>query len=200
VAITIFLDQRRSARRPDFVAGFSAELNTQFEGSLVRGFVRTAGDEMQGLLADPSALAAIVARALDEDRWWIGVGVGEVTRLGDSSRESAGPAFVAGRAAIEAAKRGRGSPAPLAVIGNPRDVAAGLHAALTAFAFVVQKRTARQREVISAVRTTSTKREAAARLEITPQGVSDALRASGYEVEGLLIDLITDLAAKATDG
>jgi hypothetical protein len=196
MALVLDLDQRSSSTGPDLVAEYSAALNADCAEILLRPFARTAGDEMQAVLGEPTGFAGLMDRVLDAGTWWIGVGIGEITRLGESTRESAGPAFKAARAAIEAAKRDRASSGP-AVRGEPAELAASLQAALAGVAFIRAKRTARQREVVAAALEADAQRTAAHRLGITQQGVSDALQAAGYDAERQLRGLVSRLAAEA---
>ena len=63
---------------------------------MLRPFERTAGDEFQGVLDDPAALAPVVERLLREDAWNIGIGIGEVEEpLPASTRAGRGPAYLA---------------------------------------------------------------------------------------------------------
>ena len=72
---------------------------------MLRPFERTAGDEFQGVLDDPAALAAVVERLLREDGWNIGIGIGEVEEpLPESTRAGRGPAYLHAREAVTAAK------------------------------------------------------------------------------------------------
>ena len=112
MATVIFLDQRNSSAGPDLIEAASETLNERFAAALALEFVRTAGDEMEAVLADPAALVELLAVVLDDRAWWIGLGLGEITRVGDSARASAGPAFKAARDAIDAAKRDRGARGP----------------------------------------------------------------------------------------
>jgi hypothetical protein len=194
--IVLDLDQRNSSATPDRVAPVAALLNARFGTSLTRPFTRTAGDEMQAILGQAAAFNDLVAVVLDDGGWWAGVGIGTIEHLGASSPESSGTAFKAARDAIEAAKRERGMAGP-AVRGEPAELAASLQAALAGIAFIRTRRTERQRDVVAAVRESTTQRAAAQRLGITPQGVSDALGAAGYAAEQQLRELVLRLAAYA---
>jgi hypothetical protein len=197
MSIVFNLDQRNSSDTSDLVAPTSERFNECFAGALSLPFVRTAGDEMQAVLGNPAELSDLLDDVLAGHTWWIGLGVGEITRLGGSSRESAGPAFKAARDAIDAAKRDRGAPGP-AVRGAPAELAEALQAALAGVAFIRAKRTDRQREVVAATRRADAQRAAAEQLGITHQAVSDALRAAGYDAEQQLRTLVGRLAAQAT--
>src|SRR5690349_3837156 len=113
------VDQRGSSRAaapdrvPDVLAGL-ARLG------VAPPFERTAGDEFQGVVADPAVLAAAVERLLRDDAWSIGIGIGEVdTPLPESTRAGRGPAFVHAREAVTAAKS---APWRLRVVGDDAGV------------------------------------------------------------------------------
>src|SRR5688572_25430169 len=78
--VVLTVDQRGSTKQaatdrvPEALSGL-ADLD---DVALLRPFERTAGDEFQGVLDDPRALAPIVERLLREDAWNIGVGIGAV--------------------------------------------------------------------------------------------------------------------------
>lgn len=199
MAIVIVLDQQRSSKGPDLVEVTSSELNDCFGAQLRLPFVRTAGDEMQAVLGDPAALAPIAAHVVESGMWWVGLGLGDLIRIGHSARESAGPAFRAAREAIDAAKHARRSPGPMAVRGEPEPLVRSLEAALGAFAFIIQSRTDRQREVVGAVRNAPSHQAAATALRVSRQTVSKTLASSGYAQETQLAELITKLAAEAID-
>ena len=85
---------------------------------MLRPFERTAGDEFQGVLDDPAALAAVVERLLREESWSIGIGIGEVDEpLPESTRAGRGPAYLYAREAVTAAKS---APWRLRVAGDDR--------------------------------------------------------------------------------
>ena len=57
-----------------------AELDT------VLPFERTAGDEVQGVLADPDEAVRAWHAAARDQRWSVGLGLGHDVELGESSR------------------------------------------------------------------------------------------------------------------
>lgn len=80
-------------------------------------FARTIGDEVQGVLDDPDAVAEAVRRIGIDSGWHIGIGIGEVERpLPETTIEGRGAAFYAARQAVEAAKS---APANLVVSADP---------------------------------------------------------------------------------
>ncbi|MGO1910104.1 MAG: hypothetical protein ACTH1C_14460, partial [Brevibacterium linens] len=67
-------------------------------------FARTIGDEVQGVLDDPDAVAEAVRRVGVDAGWHIGIGIGEVERpLPETTTEGRGEAFYSARRAVEAA-------------------------------------------------------------------------------------------------
>ena len=137
------VDQRASRRTPDRVAGV---LRSLADVPTVLRFERTAGDEFQGVLDDPAVVIAVVLDLVRAGGWSIGVGTGPVqTPLPGSTRAGAGPAFVAARAAVEAAKR---RPARVAVRGPASTAAGDAQAVLTALAVLVQRRSEQAWEAV----------------------------------------------------
>lgn len=194
--IVITLDQRASRRKADDVARMARELNDEVGKGLALPLVRTAGDEMQGLIATGKGLATIASRCLEARDWWIGIGVGEVELpLGETARDSRGPAFWHAREAVVLAHKQKGGPpGPIAVVGDPLDAAEDLGAALSALSFIVTSRTPRQRAAIAAARGTKGLIGVARRLETSISSASQLLRAAGREEQRLLEQLIARLA------
>ena len=96
------IDQQGSRTSADAVPGVLAALEPV---AAVVGFARTIGDEVQGVLADPVAVAEAVRRVAVDSDWHIGIGIGEVERpLPETTVEARGEAFYAARQAVEAAK------------------------------------------------------------------------------------------------
>lgn len=96
------IDQQGSRISADAVPGVLAALEPV---AAVVGFARTIGDEVQGVLADPIAVAEAVRRVAVDSDWHIGIGIGEVERpLPETTVEARGEAFYAARQAVEAAK------------------------------------------------------------------------------------------------
>jgi hypothetical protein len=171
------VDQRRSRKAPDAVPELLEELNARKR--LTRPFERTAGDEVQGLLEDPAELTDIVLTLLRGADWWVGVGLGSVELpLPASAREGRGDAYVAARAAVEAAK---GLPSCVAVRGGSRAVY--VQGALGLLAALVHRRTQPGWEVVDLVCGGDKQVDVARRLGITPQAVSSRLRVAAWPEE-----------------
>ncbi len=81
-----------------------------------RAFERTAGDEIQGVFAEPSAVLTVIVALLRHGHWRVGIGIGPVQKpLPVSARAGRGPAFIGARHAVEAAT----TSTPLAVRPGP---------------------------------------------------------------------------------
>lgn len=198
MAIVVTLDQRDSRGAADRVSEWADRLNETQGAHLRLPFVRSAGDELQGVVGDADALADIVADSVDDRGWWLGVGVGTVDRFGETARDSQGPAFWHARRAVEAAKT-RSHPQPVAVAGEPEDEAAALGDALTALAFLTLRRTPEQRESVRLLRGGMKNKDIAAHLEVSPAAISQRLRGAGAEEEAGLRRLITSIASRLVD-
>ena len=186
------VDQRASRRNPDRVAGVLGDLADV--PALLR-FERTAGDEFQGVLDDPAVAVSVVLDLVRAGGWSVGLGAGPVqTPLPASTRAGAGPAFVAARAAVEAAKR---RPARVAVRGAASTAAGDAQAVLTALAVLVQRRSAQAWEAIALVEAGRTQAEAAVELGVTRQAVGQRLAAGLWEVERDLRPTAARLLARA---
>jgi DNA-directed RNA polymerase specialized sigma24 family protein len=192
VPYVLTVDQRGSRRSADRVPAALAGLAGV--PTLLR-FERTAGDEFQGLLDDPSVVVDAVRRLVRQGGWSIGVGAGPVqTPLPGSTRAGTGPAFLAARAAVEAAKR---RPVRVAVRGPVAEPAADAQAVLTALAALVERRSDQAWEAIELVETGRTQAQAAAELGITRQAVGQRLAAGLWEVERDLRPTAARLLARA---
>jgi hypothetical protein len=186
------VDQRGSRRNPDRVPGVLSALAGV---PTVLRFERTAGDEFQGVLEDPAVVVDVVRRLVRDGGWSVGVGAGPVqTPLPGSTRAGAGAAFIAARAAVEAAKR---RPVRVAVRGVVADPAADAQAVLTALAALVERRSDQAWEAIGLVEAGRTQAEAAAELGISRQAVGQRLAAGLWEVERDLCPAAARLLARA---
>lgn len=188
--IVVTVDQRDSRRAPDLVPGAIAALA---DAALLRAFERTAGDEFQGVLDAPEALAPVLETLLRDDAWNIGLGAGPVDLpLPDHARAGRGPAYVRAREAVTAAKN---SPWHLRVAGET-GTARDLESALWLWAALLGRRTEKGWEVTDLVDTGLSYDEAGRRLGISQSAVSQRAQAAGL-VEGRRArELVTHLAAR----
>jgi hypothetical protein len=196
VPYVLTVDQRASRRSPDRVAGALELLNEQFRAVLP--FERTAGDEFQGVLADPDEVVDVAVRLVRIGGWSIGIGAGPVqTPLPPSTRAAAGPAFLSARRAVDAAKQ---RPARLAVRGAVPADAGDAQAVLTALAVVVERRSDQAWEAIELLSDGRTQAEAAGALGISRQAVGQRLAAGLWELERELRPTAARLLSRAEGG
>ncbi|MGY1722672.1 hypothetical protein [Blastococcus sp. SYSU DS0533] len=173
------VDQRASRRGPDRVADVLAQLNADV-GTLL-AFERTAGDEFQGVLAEPEAAVDVALRLVRLGGWSIGIGAGAAQQpLPPSTRAAAGPAFLCARRAVDAAKQ---RSVHLAVRGAVASDAADAQAVLGALAVLVGRRSEQAWEAIELVEGGRTQAEAAAVLGISRQAVGQRLAAASWDLE-----------------
>lgn len=164
----------------------------------VRAFERTAGDEFQGVLDDPDALARVVEHLLRGDEWSVGIGFGAVDLpLPISARAGRGAAYQRAREAVDAAK---GGPWGVCVRGPDPEPAGALEAALWLWAALLARRTPRGWEVADLLDGGASHAVAARSLGITPPAVSQRARTAGI-VEGRRArELASYLTARLMDG
>lgn len=173
------VDQRASRRGPDRVAEALERLNGAVP--LVLAFERTAGDEFQGVLAEPAEVVDVVVRLVRLGGWSIGVGAGPVqTPLPDSTRAATGPAFLSARRAVDAAKQ---RAVRLAVRGAAPADAADAQAVLSALVALLERRSPAAWEAVELVEAGRTQSQAAAELGVSRQAVGQRLTAGSWEVE-----------------
>lgn len=194
-AIVVTADQHGSRRGPDLVPALLQRLAALGADATTRGFERTAGDEVQGLLDRPHQLPAVLEVLLRDGGWTVGIGVGEVeVPLPPHVREGRGPAYVAARDAVGTARH-----APWSLRVAADDAAAGraLESAAWLWAALLARRTDRGWEVVDLVDAGATYEEAGRALGIGQSAVSQRAKAAGL-VEGRRArDLVAHLAAGA---
>ncbi|MGH8893562.1 MAG: hypothetical protein ACRDWY_09720 [Actinomycetes bacterium] len=175
------VDQRGSRRTSDRVDGLLAALGSN-PAAYVRGFERTAGDELQGVLDDPPTVVDLVLRLVRDNAWSVGVGVGPVNEpLPESTRAGSGGAFNRARDAVTRAKS---RPTGLAVTGGyPAADARRAQTALDLLAAVVARRSDRGWEAVDLAAEGLTQIEVADRLGVSKQAVSQRLQAAGWHLE-----------------
>jgi hypothetical protein len=192
--LVLTVDQRRSRGTTDQVEHLLGWLE-QNRVPTVRGFERTAGDEVQGVLDAPSAAVTLVLDLVRQDRWSIGLGIGPVDEpLPPSTRAGSGAAFVLARDAVTRAKS---RPTGLAVSGTAVAPAGHAQTALDLVAALVQRRTDRGWEAVDLAAGGLSQVEVARRLDITKQAVSQRLQAADWHLEGPARELAAHLVAAA---
>jgi hypothetical protein len=193
-AVVLTVDQDGSRRGPDQVP---AALDALADVPAVLTFERTVGDEFQGLLDDPAALAVARELLLRSGEWNIGVGLGEVeTPLPDHARAGRGPAYLRAREAVTTAKT---SPWRVRVVGEG-DGARALESAIWLWAALLSRRTPRGWEVSDLVDEGHTYEETAARLGISQSAVSQRAAVAGIAEGRRARELVEHLTRTALGG
>jgi len=167
-------DQRASTRLGDRVDHLMLRLAPWFSAHIAAVALpleRTVGDEVQTVLTTPEAALDLALTLIRVGGWSVGVGAGPDEPLGASARESSGAAFVAARAAVERAKL-KSEPVPVVVAGTHAEAAEAATAVVQLLAGVVQRRSHAGWEVADLLARGRSQREAAERLEISEQAVS----------------------------
>ena len=188
-AAVLTIDQRGSSKRAA-TDRVPATLAALADVGMLRPFERTAGDEFQGVLDDPAALATLAERLLREDAWNIGIGIGEVDEpLPESTRAGRGSAYQHARDAVTG---GKSSLWHLRVAGDRSGVRL-LETSLWLWAALLSRRTPRGWEVADLVDSGLRYDGVAHQLGITQSAVSQRAAAAGI-VEGRRArELVTEL-------
>lgn len=172
------VDQRRSRRDIDRVPDL---LDRYREFDLIRPFERTAGDEVQAVCEDAATVVAIALDLVATPHWSVGIGVGSVELpLPDTTRAGRGQAFEAARDAVTRAKN---APAALAVTGPEPEAAEDAETASTLVAILVARRSDQGREAVALMAEGMSQTDAAERLDISKQAMSQRLSVAGWHVE-----------------
>ena len=174
------VDQRGSQRGEDLIEDLLGRLADALPAAaIVRPFERTAGDELQGLLAGADHAVRTALNLVRDGSWSVGLGLGQVREpIPVSVRSATGPAFVHAR---EAVLRAKSSPRHVAICGPDSQAAGDAEALLALLAAIVQRRSRLGWEVADLVATGITQQEAAARLGVSPQAVSQRLHAGLWQ-------------------
>ncbi|MBM7244613.1 hypothetical protein HQO12_03030 [Rhodococcus fascians] len=172
------VDQRRSRRDIDRVPDL---LDRYRDFDLIRPFERTAGDEVQAVCEDAATVVAIALDLVATPHWSVGIGVGSVELpLPDTTRAGRGQAFEAARDAVTRAKN---APAALAVTGPEPAAAEDAETASTLVALIVARRSDQGREAVALMAEGMSQTDAAERLDISKQAMSQRLSVAGWHVE-----------------
>jgi hypothetical protein len=206
----ITADQKASRHDIDRAGAGRDDLAARYEGRMVLPVDRTAGDEVQALVADATTALDMVLMLTRAGHWSVGLGIGAVrTPLPRATREATGPAFIAARDAVTAAKR---SATRFALATDPATArdddpaptlpgAVEVEALITLLLLARDRRTPQGWDVVDRMAGGGTQRAVAAELGITPQAVSTRLRTSGWRAERAAIPgleaLLTHLDAQA---
>jgi hypothetical protein len=146
-------------------------------------------------VASPDVVVDLVLLLVRDRGWSVGVGVGPVDDpLPESTRAGSGPAFVAARAAVTAAKS---RSTCLAVSGSEQVGARRAQTALDLVAALLQRRTERGAEAASLAHQGLNQLQVAARLGVSKQAVSQRLQAADWYLEAPGRELAAYLLSEA---
>jgi hypothetical protein len=193
--IVLTIDQRGGRRRrmtsPDLVDEWTMTANEQYRGLLTLPFERTVGDEAQALMTDATVAIELLLRANRERRWWVGMGIGEVSYpLGQSARASTGLAFYRAREAVNAAKRRRSG---IAVRGGDQRREEHVETVLDLLTALTEHRSPKAWEAVDLHRQGATIADAAAAVGVSRQAIAERLRRANAEEEDRGIRLVVEL-------
>jgi len=198
VIAILTVDQRGSQSGPDLVPEVLDVLNSPALGPTARAFERTAGDEVQGVLAGGAAVVARMELLLRRDRWNIGLGIGAVEEpLPTSTRAGRGEAFVLARQAVTRAKQ---HASRVSIVGADHYRADQIETVAWLWAGVLTRRSARGWEVADLLAGGSSHAEAAHRLGISQSAVSQRAQAAGLVEADRAARLLVDLIDQALRG
>lgn len=152
-------------------------------------FERTAGDEIQALIAHPDTVVECISLLTRLGDWRIGIGVGTVQQpLPSSTRAARGPAYFAARDAVAAARRqptGFALRLPDTVSGpgyrELDDTAQDAETAIWLWRGLLSRRSQEGWELMDLLDAGLSNAEAARQLNITPSAVSQRLSAAARE-------------------
>lgn len=166
-------DQISSRQADDAVpVALSKLANVHDDADVDRAFVRTAGDEIQGLITQPAALVDTLRVLIQLGQWRIGVGVGSVERpVPDDVRAATGPAFFHAREAVNAA-RSAPQRVKFEASESQHQTCSDLQAATWMLAALWNRRTHAGWDVAERLAGGATTIEVAQQLGVTPSAVS----------------------------
>jgi DNA-binding NarL/FixJ family response regulator len=184
---TVFVitaDQVDSRHTADLVTPTVARLDDAYSSALALPVDRNAGDELQALIVDPQSAVEIVLDLARTGAWSIGLGAGAVELpLASATRKTRGPAFIAARAAVDAAKR---SPQRFAFryeAATSTPDATDFEALMLLLLAVRDRRTEQGWQVYDLLAQGRTQKDAADALGISPQAVSDRMSVAQVRID-----------------
>lgn len=170
------IDQQGSRSQADLVPALIEQLNSSGAAQLAMPFERTAGDEVQGVMASAHAVVVMLTVCIRQAGWWIGIGAGEVDNApATSARAGRGPAYIHARDAVERAKT---APYPVCVSAD-HPYTEYAETACWLLVGVLEGRSEAGWQAIDALAVQGRQNLAAEQLGISPQAISRRLRVAG---------------------
>ena len=193
VPFVLTVDQIQSRAQQDLVDVTLAQLG---EVETLLPFTRTVGDEFQGLLASPASVVDVTLGLMRTVAWHIGIGIGTVQQpLPSDVRQARGPAFLAARSAVDAAKK---EPTHLSVQAAPDRVEVrDVEITFRLLVALQQRRSPLGWEAADLMDRGLTQAAAANTLEITRQALSQRLQAAHWSLDREARPVLARLLARA---
>ena len=160
-------------------------------------FVRTVGDEFQGLLGEPASVVDAILLLMRREQWHIGLGIGAVELpLPDDSRAARGQAFLCARTAVEAAKTEASHLAVVAAHESDHE-AYDVQAVWRLTAALRRRRSESGWQAVDQMLAGHTQSEAARELGISRQAVGQRLQAAHWDHETAIRPTLVRMLARA---
>ncbi|WP_394551695.1 DNA-binding protein [Agromyces sp. MMS24-JH15] len=182
----ITADQVDSRRGRDLAAALIERIDAAHGASLLLPPDQTAGDEVQVLVASAGTALDVVLEATRDGNWSVGLGVGGIRApLPDAVRKATGPAFIAAREAVEAAKRAEGRIAVRTGAPDPdaRTAAEHVDALLRLLVLLRARRSDAGWEVADQVAAGRPQKDVAADLGVSAAAVSARLKSAAWRAD-----------------
>ncbi len=196
MAFVLTVDQIDSRSSGDLVQDTVARLA---DVPTVLPFTRTVGDEFQGLLDTAVSVVDVILMLMRAAQWHIGLGIGSVQRpfTEPDPRAARGDAFLAARTAVERAKVEASHLAVNAV--RPEPVADDVETVFRLVGALRGKRTDQGWEVVDLLSSGHTQQQAASRLDITRQAVSQRAHTAAWTLEQSAVPTLVRLLDRADE-
>lgn len=179
----ITADQADSRHSDDAVDDALSALKRVGGRRLRRAPVRTVGDELQAVTDDAGCALDVILWLDRAARWSIGCGVGRVNLpLPRDTRSASGPAFYAARDAVTAAKK-RVPRFAVGIDGASALTAAEVQPLIELLLVLRARRTAEGWELYDLLEDGATQVDAAERLGVSAQAVSQRARTAAIRLE-----------------
>ncbi|MET0974563.1 MAG: DNA-binding protein [Leifsonia sp.] len=204
----ITADQVDSRHDVDRAAEATEAMTAEFGPELTLDIDQTSGDEIQAVTDSAEAALGMTLALTRTGHWSVGLGVGPVrTPLPAAARKATGPAFIAARAAVDAAKKSD-SRFALRADGDGEERAGVIEPLVDMLLLIRARRSDPGWEVVDLMRGGATQKETAGILGISAAAVSQRLRAALWRVEdearpalgSLLAELDAIMSHSAQDG
>lgn len=204
----VIADQKKSRSSTDAVASILRKLEHESERGAVRFELapeRTSGDEFEFLASDPLSVYRVLRLLIEDGRWHVGIGVGDVELpLPGDVREARGDALIRARRAVEVAK-GLTPSVQLVVSDAPVSPrapgGAPANTVLALVAELLERRLDTGWQAVAAIEDPAKEKrpmsEVADSLGISRQALSNRLKAANWVLEQRSVPVLVSLLEQA---